>query len=173
MTGIHSREHWKVVCKSKGKEYPYIFSEQCEVSYGQLTGIFFSCIQLKSSPSWTKALSWWRDLCNSMMLLAMLCRATQGWQVIMESSDRMTHGRREWQTTPIFFPWESHELYKKAKRYDAKTWVLQVGRCPVCYWEEQRTIYNIPERMKQLGQSSLVDVSGDESKSSAIRTSIA
>ena len=26
------------------------------------------------------------------------------------------HWRREWQTTPVYLPWESHELYKRPKR---------------------------------------------------------
>ena len=114
MIGVHSRVHWKVVCKSNGKEHPYMLSGQCEVSYGQLTGtFFFSYIHLKSSPSWTTALSFWRDLCNSMMLLAMLCRATQGWQVIMESYDKMAHGKKEWQTIRVFFPWEPMKVKVK------------------------------------------------------------
>ena len=31
-------------------------------------------------------------------------------------------------------PWEPHEQYEKAKRYDTKRWTTQVGRCPICYW---------------------------------------
>ena len=28
----------------------------------------------------------------------------------------VVHGRREWQTTSVFLPWEPHEQYEKAKR---------------------------------------------------------
>ena len=30
----------------------------------------------------------------------------------------MVHCKREWQTTSAFLPWEPHEQYEKAKRYD-------------------------------------------------------
>ena len=42
--------------------------------------------------------------------------------------------RREWQTTSVFLPWEPHEQYTKAKRYDTERWTPQIGRCPICYW---------------------------------------
>ena len=32
----------------------------------------------------------------------------------------MVHWRREWQVTSIFLPWESHEQYDKAKRYNTE-----------------------------------------------------
>ena len=32
----------------------------------------------------------------------------------------MVHWRREWQTNPAFLPWEPHEQYEKAKRYDMR-----------------------------------------------------
>ena len=32
----------------------------------------------------------------------------------------VVHWRREWQTTSAFLPWEPHEQYEKAKRYDSK-----------------------------------------------------
>ena len=45
------------------------------------------------------------------------------------------HWRREWQTTLVFLPWEPHEQYKKAKRYDTRRW------CPVCYWDRTEGNY--------------------------------
>ena len=45
----------------------------------------------------------------------------------------VVHWRREWQTTSLFLPWEPHEQYEKAKRYDTERWTPQVGRCPICY----------------------------------------
>ena len=32
------------------------------------------------------------------------------------------HWRRNWQTTSVFLPWEPHEEYEKAKRYDTERW---------------------------------------------------
>ena len=49
--------------------------------------------------------------------------------------------RRQWQTTPVFLPWEPHEPCEKAKRYDTRTWVTRSESVPglkpyelgVCY----------------------------------------
>ena len=54
----------------------------------------------------------------------------------------MVQWRREWQTTPVFLPWEPHKQYEKAKRYDTERWTPQVGRCPICYW--RRDFKNSP-----------------------------
>ena len=35
---------------------------------------------------------------------------------------KVVHWRREWQTTSVFLPWEPHEKYKRAKRYDTRIW---------------------------------------------------
>ena len=32
----------------------------------------------------------------------------------------MVHWKREWQTTALFLPQETHEQYEKAKRYDTR-----------------------------------------------------
>ena len=57
-------------------------------------------------------LLWWRCLCNSMKLWAMLGRVTQDGQVIVESSDKTwsTGGRSG--KPPASLPWESHEQYE-------------------------------------------------------------
>ena len=72
--------------------------------------------------------------------------------------------RREWQTISIFLPWEPHEQYEKAKRYDTERWTPQVSRYPVCYWRRVIT----PERMNKQSQSinnaQLWRVTGDGSK---------
>ena len=41
----------------------------------------------------------------------------------------------QWQTIPIYLPWELHELYKRPERYDKKTWAPQVRSCPICQHE--------------------------------------
>ena len=48
------------------------------------------------------------------------------------------HWRREWQTTPVFLPWEPHELYK---RYDTKRWASQVRRCLTHHWGRVEDYY--------------------------------
>ena len=40
------------------------------------------------------------------------------------------HWRNEWQTTSLFLPWDLHEQYEKAIRYDTERWTLQVSTCP-------------------------------------------
>ena len=46
----------------------------------------------------------------------------------------VVHWRRERQTTSVFLPWEPHEQYEKAKRYDTEKWTPKDGRSPICYW---------------------------------------
>ena len=66
------------------------------------------------SPSWITALWWQRGLHNSMKLCP-AGRATQdGWVIVESFEKNMIHWRREWQTTPVYLSWESHELNKKA-----------------------------------------------------------
>ena len=84
--------------------------------------------------SWMTVLSWRRGLHNSMKLWVMMCRATQDGLVIVKSSDKLVHWRRQWQTKSILLLWEPHKQYEKAKWCDTKTWIPQIGRCLVCYW---------------------------------------
>ena len=52
-----------------------------------------------------KLITWTIALSDSMKLGAMLCRATQDGQVIVESSDKnVVLWRMKWQTTSVFFP---------------------------------------------------------------------
>ena len=48
----------------------------------------------------------------------------------------VVHWRREWQTTPVFLPWEPHEQYAKVKRYDTGRWAHTPTRSEggLCYW---------------------------------------
>ena len=46
----------------------------------------------------------------------------------------VVHCRRERQTTSAFLPWEPHEQFEKAKRYDTERWTPQVSRCPIFHW---------------------------------------
>ena len=38
------------------------------------------------------------------------------------SLTEVVHWRRKWQATSAFLPWEPHEQYEKAKRYDTERW---------------------------------------------------
>ena len=42
--------------------------------------------------------------------------------LLVRACQNMVHRRREWQTTSVFLPWEPHEQYEKAKRYDTERW---------------------------------------------------
>ena len=78
------------------------------------------------------------------------------------------HWRREWQTTPVYLPWESHELYKRTGRYDTEKWVLRSEGVQYATWKEQRRTPNSPRKKEAAGPKqkwcSVVNVSGDESK---------
>ena len=69
----------------------------------------------------------------------------------------LKHLRREWKITPVPLPWEAHELYKKAKRYDTKRWAphpptgQKVSNMLLGKRGEQ--LPRASERMKELGQS--------------------
>ena len=77
----------------------------------------------------------WRGLCNSVKLWAMLCRATQEGQVIVESSDKTwsTGGRNG-----KLFHYSCHEnpmnSMKRQKDITLEDEPPQVRRSPICYW---------------------------------------
>ena len=84
----------------------------------------------------------------------MLCRATQDGQVMVESSDKnVVHWRREWQTTSVFLPWEPHEQYGKAKRYDTPRSVGTQYFIEYYLFSSEKTEEIAPERMKIQSQS--------------------
>ena len=75
------------------------------------------------------------------------------------------HWRRQWQTPLVFLLWESHEQHDETRRQDTARWTLQVSRCPICYWKEQR---NSSRKNEEAGpkcrQLPVVAVSARESK---------
>ena len=77
----------------------------------------------------------------------------------------VVHWRREWQTTSVCLPWEHHEQYEKAKRYDTERGTPQIGRCQYATGEEWRNNSRKNEetepKWKQLW---VVDLTGDGSK---------
>ena len=63
------------------------------------------------------------------------------------------HWRTEWETTPVYLPWELHELYKKAKYMTLKDEPPRSEGVQYATGEEWRGTTNSSERMKRLGQS--------------------
>ena len=63
----------------------------------------------------------------------------------------VVHWGRDWQTTPVFLPWEPHQLYKKAKRYDTERWAPGLAGVQYTTGEEQRTATNSSRKRKRRG----------------------
>ena len=99
-------------------------------------------------PSWSTALSWWKGLCNSVKVWAMLCRATQdGWVTVV-------HWRRTLPLTPVFLSGEPHRQYKKTKRHDNGRWTPPGWKVSSMLLGKSRgQLQIVLERMKWLGQS--------------------
>ena len=79
----------------------------------------------------------------------------------------VVYWRRDWQTTSVFLPWEPHEEYEKAKRYDTERWTPQVKKCPICYWrlvEKWKNSRKNEEMEQKQKQHPVVDVTGNGSK---------
>ena len=128
---------------------------QCWAEPYWITSKTMYTLHTRSSPSWITALSWWRGLCNSMKLWAMLCRATQDGWVIVKSSDKM------WSTGggnghPLQYSCHENPM-NSMKKQNNMILEDESPRSEVIQYatgEEQRVITNSsPERMKQLGQS--------------------
>ena len=80
----------------------------------------------------------------------------------------MGHGGEFWQNmqiTSVFLPWEPHEQYEKAKRFDTEGWTLQVGSAQYATGDQWRNNSRKNEEMEQKQkQHPVVDVTGDGSK---------
>ena len=76
----------------------------------------------------------------------------------------MVHWRREWQITSVFLPWEPHEQYEKAKRYDTERWTPMSVGAQYATGEEWRysSGKNEDAEPKQK-QHPVLDVTGDGS----------
>ena len=100
---------------------------------------------------------------NETMNHAMQChprqtgRSGEFWQNVV-------HWRREWQTTSEFLPWESHEQYEKAKRYDTERWTPRLLSVQYATGEEQRNNSRSEQAESKWKQRPPVDVSGVKSK---------
>ena len=80
----------------------------------------------------------------------------------------VVHWRREWQTTPIFLPWEPHDSMKRQKDMTPKDEPPRLEGVQYATAEEQRAITNCSRQNAAAGTKwkwhSGVDVSGGESK---------
>ena len=127
------------------------------------------------TPSFFRALLWWRDFCNSRKLWVMTCRATQDGWVMVESSDKPWPTRRGNGKQHLYSCCENPMNMSSTKR-EKKIWhrKMNVPSHPrlegVQYatGEEQREIANSSRKNEvartKWKQCSVVDVSGGESK---------
>ena len=46
----------------------------------------------------------------------------KGMSLLVKAWKIVVRWRRKWKTTSIFVPWEQHEQYERAKRYDSERW---------------------------------------------------
>ena len=77
----------------------------------------------------------------------------------------MVYWRREWQTTSVFLPWEPHEQYEKAKRFDTEGWTLQVGSAQYATGDQWRNNSRKNEQTEpKQKQYPVVDMTGDGNK---------
>ena len=79
----------------------------------------------------------------------------------------VVHWRREWKTTSVFLPWEPHEQYEKAKRYESslKGELHRSVGAQYATGEEWRNNTRKNEEMEpKQKQHPVVDVTGDRSK---------
>ena len=80
----------------------------------------------------------------------------------------MIYWKRKWQTTLAFLPWEPHEQYEKAKRYDTEEEPHRSDGGQCATGEEWRANTNSSSKNEVAGPKwkwrSAVDVSGDEGK---------
>ena len=67
------------------------------------------------APLWITALLWWRGLCNSMKLWAMLCRVAEDRRVVVKFWQNVVQWRSKWQPTPVLLSEEPHGYYEKKK----------------------------------------------------------
>ena len=77
----------------------------------------------------------------------------------------MVRWRREWLTPSVFLPWEPHEQYEKAKRYDNRRWDPQLVGVQYTTGEGWRnSSRKNKEAESKQKQHPVVDVTGDGSK---------
>ena len=97
------------------------------------------------------------------LLIFLLAILISGW-ASSNMTFRMMYSAYELNTS-AFSPWEPHEQYEKAKRFDTAKWTPQVSRCPYASGEEQRNSFRRNEEAKPYQRPCpVVDVSHGDSK---------
>ena len=77
----------------------------------------------------------------------------------------MVHWKREQEIASVFLPWEPHEQYEKAKRYNTERWTPRSVGSQYVTGEEWRESFRKNEEMEpKQKQRTVVDVTGDRSK---------
>ena len=77
----------------------------------------------------------------------------------------VVHWRREWQTTSVFFPWEPHEQYEKAKSMTLKDELSMSIGARYATGDQWRNNSRKNEEMEpKQKQHPVVDVTGDRSE---------
>ena len=80
----------------------------------------------------TKLIACITTLSKSMKLWAMLCRATQDGQVMVETK---CNPMRKGIANHFSCPENPMNSIKRQKRYHTERWTPQVGRYPICHWK--------------------------------------
>ena len=79
--------------------------------------------------------------------------------------ENVVHWRRQWQTTSVFLPWEPHEQYEKAKRYNTERWTPRLVGVQYATRHQWRNSSRKNEEMEpKQKQHPIMDVTGDGSK---------
>ena len=142
MHKIHDEQITNILNKGQCWDEPY-----------WITSKTMYTLHTRSSPSWITALSWWRGLCNSMKLWAMLHRVIQDGWVIVKSSDKMwSTGERNGK--PLQYSCYENPMNSMKKQ---KNMTLdkspQVRRWNMLLGNSREQLLIAPERKRQLGQS--------------------
>ena len=113
----------------------YVYDQQSLMSptmrvWRQVTDIlFYSLLAWYLYKKWKiiqKGFYWENFMLHNQFILFMVFSRQEYWGgspfpspvdhlVSTALPDHLVHWRREWQTTSVFLPWESHEQYEKAK----------------------------------------------------------
>ena len=119
---------------------------------------------LNITPLWTTALSWQRDLCNSMKLWAMLCRVTQdGWVIVKSSGKTWSTGGGNGKALQYSCCKNLMNSIKRQKDMMLEDEPLRPENVQYATWKERRAITNSPRKNEAAGPKQkwhlVVDVS--------------
>ena len=88
-----------------------------------------------------------------ILCCALLCLPSIFPSIRVFSSESVICIRWWWQTTPVYLPWEPHELDEKTTRYGTKRWATRLKGVQYPTEEERRTtyVYNFSKIILQKG----------------------